>query len=328
MKRDVVLLLGAGSEALLGARLAGRFDLLDLPAHYGPVALAMTILREGARLVHVRASNSWRDLACVAAAKACGARVLCQVQGELRGVLRLAARLADLVVVPSRVALDALRARLPAAAAEVLPGGIDCAPYRRYNRAAPEQGAPLRLIYIGALAAQQGLPETIEGLRLALGQGAHARLIIAGSGPLEGRLQQQVRDCGLTRDVTFVGEVAGDHKAQLLSQADAFVLAAYSGGLPYRLLEAMAAGVVPVVTPVGAIPEVVSAEHGVLVEPRDARAIAAAIAALAADRAQLLRMSAASRARIAAAYSADRLAEDLSTLYRGLCAMRGPRAPA
>ena len=54
------------------------------------------------------------------------------------------------------------------------------------------------------------------------------------------------------------------------------LLPSYSEGLPYALLEAMAAGVVPVVTPVGAIPDVVTdGEHGLLVPPRDAEAIAA-----------------------------------------------------
>lgn len=326
MKRQVVLLLGAGSEALLGSRLAPLFELVGFPETVGPLSLAAALVRLEAPLVHIRMSGSWRDLACVAAAKACGARVLCQVQGELRGLLRLAARLADLVVVPSRVALETLRARAPATAAEVVPGGIEVQPYLRYNRAAPERDAPLRLIYVGPLAPGQGLPETIEALRLALGRGVYVRLVIAGSGREEARLRQQVRDCGLARDVTFVGEVAGDHKAQLLSQADAFVLAAYSGGLPYRLLEAMAAGVVPIVTPVGAVPEVMNGlECGLLVEPRDAQALADAMCELANDRVRVLRMSAACRARIAAAYSADRLAHDFSQLYQGLCAARSPR---
>jgi len=113
---------------------------------------------------------------------------------------------------------------------------------------------------------------------------------------------------------------------QLLAQADALALPSYSEGLPYSLLEAMAAGVVPIATPVGGIPDAVkSGEHGLLVEPRDAEAIAEAIAALAADRAQLARMSATCRKRIAAAYSIERVAKDFSELYWGLCAVRTPR---
>src|SRR5262249_47277534 len=135
------------------------------------------------------------------------------------------------------------------------------------------------------------------------------------------------RDAGLAREVAFVGPAYGEHKAELLAQADVLVLASYAEGLPYALLEAMAAGCVPIVTPVGAIPDVVSdGEHGVLVAPRDAEALADAIARLAGDRAMLARMSAACRARIAAGYSLERVARDFSTLYWGLCGLRTPRA--
>ena len=92
----------------------------------------------------------------------------------------------------------------------------------------------------------------------------------------------------------------------------------------------MAAGAVPIVTRVGAIPDVVSdGVHGVFVPPRDPQAIAAAIATLASDRAALARMSAACRERIAAAYSIERLARDFAQLYWGVAprARRGRPSP-
>jgi glycosyltransferase involved in cell wall biosynthesis len=233
----------------------------------------------------------------------------------------------DLVVVLSQEQLEAFRRAAPGQAVELVPNGIDCLPYVRYNRPATEPDSPLRLIYIGRLVAGKGLLETIEALRLARSRGVNARLVIAGNGPEEPRLRQYTRDAGLTRDVSFVGAAYGEHKAQLLAQADAFALASYTEGLPYSLLEAMAAGVVPIVTPVGAIPDVVNdGEHGLIVAPRDAEAIAQAIAKLAADRALVARMSAACRNRIANAYSIERVARDFSQLYWGLCAARAPKA--
>jgi len=237
----------------------------------------------------------------------------------------------DAVVVLSREQLDAFRGAAPAQAVELVPNGIDAAPYLRHERAAAGSAAgsdaPLRLIYIGRLVGGKGLLETIEGLRIARARGIAARLVIAGNGPEEARLRDYVRAAGLTREVSFVGAAYGEHKAQLLSQADAFALASYTEGLPYSLLEAMAAGVVPIVTAVGAIPDVVSdGEHGLFVAPRDAGAIAQAIAKLAQDRAALERMSAAARKHVAAAYSIERVARDFSQLYWGLCATRASRA--
>lgn len=360
MKRHCVLLLGPSREAisgvtthlnaLFGSRLAALFDLQHFQVGAegrsegplgklgrfaaSPFALAAAIVRCDAELVHINTSLNakayWRDLVYLLVAKLCGARVVYQVHGgSLKTFgdrfVRWTARLPDVVVVLSRAERDAFRAAAPAQLVEALPNGIDCQPYQRYNRAAPDRETPLRLIYVGRLVPRKGLLESIEALRLARGRGVAARLVLAGSGPEEPRLRQYVREAGLTREVSFVGPANGDHKARLLSQADVLLLPSYSEGLPYALLEAMAAGVVPVVTPVGAIPDVVTdGEHGLLVEPRDAQAIADAVAKLAKDRVSVARMSAACRKRIAADYSVERVAKDFSELYWGLCATRAP----
>ena len=345
-------------NGLFGSRLASRFELLHFQVGsegrqegaaarlarlvLSPLHLAAAIVRNGAELVHINTSlnakSYWRDLAYLVVAKLCGARVIYQVHGghlgdfaAKRGVfgtfVRRMTRWPDAVVVLSREQLDEFRGAAPAQAVELVPNGIDAAPYLRQNRPAGGSDAPLRLIYIGRLVGGKGLLETIEGLRIAHARGIAARLVIAGNGPEEARLRDYVRAAGLTREVSFVGAAYGEHKAQLLSQADAFALASYTEGLPYSLLEAMAAGVVPIVTAVGAITDVVSdGEHGLFVAPRDAEAIAQAIARLAQDRAALERMSTAARKHVAAAYSIERVARDFSQLYWGLCATRAPRA--
>jgi glycosyltransferase involved in cell wall biosynthesis len=366
MKRPVVLLLGPSREAisgvtthlncLLGSRLASRFELVHFQVGSegrnegaagrlarllaSPFTLAATILRLNAGLVHINSSLNakayWRDLAYLLVARLCGASVLYQVHGGRldefapRGLaaafVSASLRLADAVVVLSRAQLAVFRQRLSGHAVDVVANGIDCAPYMRCNRAAPEPAQPLRIIYIGRLAPGKGLVETIEAMRIVRLRGVSARLVLAGSGPEEARLRRHAREAGLLREVAFVGPAWGAHKAELLSQADVLVLASYAEGLPYSLLEAMAAGVVPIVTPVGAIPDVVTeGEQGVFVAPRDADAIAQAIARLAADRAALARMSAAGRACVSAGYSLERVARDFSRLYWDLCALRTPR---
>lgn len=366
MTRAAVLVLGPSREAMSGVSthlnalfaspLAGRFDLVHFQVGsegreegalgklwrllVSPFQLAAAIIRTDATIVHVNTSldtrGFFRDLAYVLVARGLGARVVYQIHDNLFRLLGpvreafapgfdAATRWPDAVVVLSEREAEAWRARGPAPALHVVPNGIDCTPYLRQNRT-PDPGAPLRLIYVGRLAPRKGLLESIEALRLARERGVAARLVIAGGGPEEPRLRQYVRDCGLQRDVSFVGPAYGEHKARLLAQADVLLLASYSEGLPYALLEAMAAGVVPVVTPVGAVPEVVTeGEHGLFVEPRDAEAIAGAIGQLAAARAALARMSAACRRRIAAAYSLERVGRDFAELYASLCQARAPK---
>lgn len=338
-------------DSLLKSRLRTEFDL----AHFqvgsegraesaprraarlalSPFSLAAAIVRNRATIVHLNTSLNakayWRDLAYLLVARLCGARVVLQKHGgTLRGFcrgplstafVRATLRLADAILVLSRAELPEYRG---IANVIHLPNGIDCSPYLRYNRSLPAAGAPLRLVYIGRLAPGKGIDEALEALSLLRGK---ARLVLAGSGPDEAAFKLRARELGLGERVHFAGPAFGEDKARLLSRSDVLLLPSYSEGLPYALLEAMAAGVVPVVTPVGAIPEVVQdGVHGRIVPVRDAQALARAVAALGADRAQLARMSAACRRRIAAGYSIERLAGELAGVYGRVCAPRVPRA--
>jgi len=356
MKRPVALVLGPSREAmsgvtthvnlLLGSRLADDYALwhfqvgsegrnegalarwLRLAA--SPWQLAATLLRLEAEIVHVNSSLNarayWRDLAYIAVAKLCGAKVLYQVHGGALpqkffrlapSFLRAALRWPDALVVLAHVELQAYQAfGVPAL---VVPNGIDCTLFTRYNRAPADAGAPLKLAYVGRLAPEKGLYETFEALVLLRESGTAARLVVAGSGPEEARLRSRVRELKLQKDVSFVGALEGDQKARLLSQSDVLLLASYSEGLPYALLEGMAAGAVPVASPVGAIPDVMhDGVHGLLVPARQSAPIARALARLGSDRAALARMSAACRKRIAAGYSIERVAAELSGVYNRL----------
>jgi glycosyltransferase involved in cell wall biosynthesis len=80
----------------------------------------------------------------------------------------------------------------------------------------------------------------------------------------------------------------------------------------------MAAGCVPVTTPVAAIPDVMrNGEHGLFVPVKDAAALAAAVAALDDDRESLIRMAKAARRRVMERYTVARLADDFHKLYDG-----------
>jgi glycosyltransferase involved in cell wall biosynthesis len=351
LSRPVALLLGPARQAisgetthvnlLLGSPLGEAFDLRHFQVGASPFRLLAEIVRGDAAIVHVNTSLNrgayWRDLMYVAAAKLCGAKVVYQVHGGalpgdffqgsfLSNALKKTLRWPDAVIVLSSDEYKAYTDFVPGQAVAKLPSGIDCRPFLKYNRQLPDAKAPLKLAYVGRLAREKGLFETLEALRLARFRGVEARLVIAGSGPEEPRLKARVRDLGLGREVGFAGPVEGERKAKLLAQADVLMLPSHAEGLPYALLEGMAAGAVPIATRVGAIPDVMSdGVHGVFVPARDPEAIVVAISGLAADRAKLARMSAASRKRISSAFSIERLACDLGALYSGLLAQRSPK---
>jgi glycosyltransferase involved in cell wall biosynthesis len=301
-----------------------------------PFALAATIIFRHASIVHLNTSLNprayWRDLAYLFVAKALGGRVLYQVHGGrlprvffagsglLTGFLRWTLRIPDLVVVLAQSELEAYREFLPGQQVVALPNGIDCRPFGVVPTVRSSPHRPLKLVYFGRVAREKGLYESLQGMRLAHELGVDARLVIAGSGAEEGRLKRYAQALGMASRVTFAGPVFGADKVKLFAGADVMLLPSYSEGLPYALLEGMAAGIPVIATPVGAIPDVVSEGiHGLLVPPRDGKAIAEALAMLAGDRERLSWMSRACRRRIRAAFSIERLATEFAQQYAELC---------
>jgi glycosyltransferase involved in cell wall biosynthesis len=355
MSRPRVLLLGPDRRALsgvsthlnllFGSELVRRFDLRQFQIGSegreegrlgtlarmvaSPFQLAAAFARSGAEILHVNTSLSlksyWRDLMYVAVAKLCGVRVVYQVHGGSvedlwKPALRATLRWPDVVVALSKTELDEIRALAPEQNVALVPNAIDCAPYLQLRRPSAQAATPLRLVHLGRLIRPKGVFEMVEGLALAQRQGVAAHLVIAGDGPAAAELREAVDRLGLAAQVTFAGPRFGEAKVKLLGEADVLVFPTYHReGLPYALLEAMAAGVVPITTRVAAIPDVVTeGVHGLFVPPRDPEAIAQALVTLDADRGSLARMGAASRERVLAAYSIGRLADDFAALYRSL----------
>lgn len=356
--REAISGVSAYLNALFASQLAGEFALVHFQVgseghrqgaaarlarlSAGPLRLAFAILAHGAAIVHINSSLNacafWRDLGHLLAAKACGARVLFQMHGgqlpqEFCGGSRLRAALlrqvlllADAIVVLANVELEAYRNLLRSDRVVVLPNGIDSATYASLLREPADPPGTLRLLYLGRLTKDKGLYELLQGLKIARAAGACARLVIAGSGPEESRLQRFAREGGIADEVAFAGALSGADKAALLARSDALVLASYAEGLPYALLEGMAAGMPVIVTRVGAMPDVVvEGLHGIFVPVHDANAIARAIALLAANGELLARMGRACRQRIAGSYALERVAGELGRLYAGILDVKQPK---
>ena len=69
----------------------------------------------------------------------------------------------------------------------------------------------------------------------------------------------------VSNNFIFHGLVVGENKNKILKNSDIFLLPSDFEGLPISLLESMGLGVIPIVTPVGSIPEVVNNNNGILI---------------------------------------------------------------
>ena len=117
----------------------------------------------------------------------------------------------------------------------------------------------------------------------------------------------------------YVGLVSGDSKDAFLRSLDVFVMPTYFEGLPVSLLECMGYGVVPVVTPVGSIPDVVTDNaNGLFVKVKDVGSLVNAVMAINNDRTLLRRLSDNARKTISERFSVQRYVDNLNKIYDSL----------
>lgn len=175
------------------------------------------------------------------------------------------------------------------ATTEVLLHGIEMSSVRSGEiaraRARELLGLPSDAFVVGTVGNftpkkdQRSLIEALVRLRRSE---PDARAVLIGTGPVEDDLRDLVRRRGLTGAVVFAG--SRDDVPDLLPAFDVFCLSSLHEGLSIALVEALAAGVPAVCTRVGGVPEVLRHDvEGLLVQPADPTALAAALASLAAD---------------------------------------------
>lgn len=164
---------------------------------------------------------------------------------------------------------------------------------------------PVHLLSIGQLKEKKGFTHLIEACSMLHQAGLEFQTRIVGEGPLRSDLEAQIAAAGLGDTIVLEGALPHAEVMARLREADVFVLpcvVATDGdrdGIPNVVLEAMAMALPVVSTTVSGIPEaVIDRETGLLVEPADPTALAAAIATLIRDPRLRRAQGAAGRARV------------------------------
>lgn len=139
------------------------------------------------------------------------------------------------------------------------------------------------LLFLGNLSERKGVSDLLRALSNPGFDPQQLALTIAGGGDIE-HYQQLAQQLRVDNLVSFAGWVDQAQAAELLSKADALILPSYDEGLPLVILEAMAAGVAVICTPVGEIPSVLTDQfNACFVTPGDSVNIAAIIQRLMND---------------------------------------------
>jgi glycosyltransferase involved in cell wall biosynthesis len=203
---------------------------------------------------------------------------------------------------------------------EVIPYGIDLERFAPQDRGVDVRAAlgipPTRRVVgtVGLLREQKGHTYLLQAAELLERQRGDIDWIIVGDGELRPRLEEEARARGLAERVHFLG--LRDDVPALLSAFDVFALSSTFEGMCYAVAESLAVEVPVVATDVGGVGQsVVHQETGLLVQPRDPRALAESIARLLDDREEAVKLGRAGRARVQRLYALSSMVEATESFY-------------
>ena len=241
----------------------------------------------------------------------------------------VARRLDRIITVSQSSAKDTgLFFKVPADNIRVVYNGIDTEIYSM-NEEASQNRAGLIMVantddrkkgVLYLLQALQLLRE--DGIKLTIVDDAERHSsYIEDVGPLPSYGSKLVRKLNLDGMVHFTGRLTREELAQHYAAAQIAVVPSLYEGFGLPAAEAMACGVPVISTTGGALPEVVG-DAGILVPPRNADALAAAIKQLLNDKQAQQRMSEAGRKRVKEKFSWERAARKTVEVYQEVLATR------
>jgi glycosyltransferase involved in cell wall biosynthesis len=245
-----------------------------------------------------------------------------------RWAWRLVARCATAITAVSWQARDTLclHTGIAAERVTVIPNGVDTDRFRPGPKRGLLQsaGVPSDALVIGTV----GRLDPVKGHCYLLEAAAevvkahpqcHFVLIGNGSSAAVAEIAGQAARLRLDGHVHLLG--SREDGPELLREMDMFVLPSVSEGMSNALLEAMATGLPCVVTSVGGNREVVEGgRSGAVVEPRDARGLAAAVSEMVVDPRLRVRLGVSARTLVCQRFTLAGVTERHHTLYTSLLA--------
>ena len=199
----------------------------------------------------------------------------------------------------------------------LIPNGVDLTRFTPTRRDTSRDVRSQTVICAARLSYQKGIDVLLLAWTLVCKEFPQARLIIAGTGPIQNQLTYLAQALGIEKSVEFVG--LQSDAASLWHKAGIATLPSRWEGMPNVVLEAMACGIPCIATRVSGSEDII--EHGVnglLVEPEDYQELAQALILLLRDPELARKYGEAARETVEQNYSLEFFTDIYLELYRQL----------
>lgn len=282
-----------------------RFDLINI--FYGllqPFQLIWFILKYKPDLVYTNLAQNLggflRYASFILTAGLFGKLVVVRVMGDgfnhfykranpvLRWLIDLTLQRVNRFIVRATVLKKQFVDLVPLEKLKVVYSGIDV---NEFNIPRERKDDEIRILFVGYLTKAKGALDLLQVVPIVAKKCPNVRFQFMGSkidvernityvdnpDSNETSLQQLLTQENVIDHIELLGVQSGKRKIETFVNADIFVLPSYSEAFPTVVLEAMAAGLPVIATPVGALPEVFDEKSIVFVKPGNVYQLADAI---------------------------------------------------
>ena len=300
-------------------------------------------LRKKPDVAHLVTSLKWatpREAIAMAMCKAAGVPIVLHLRVSTqtpvwrkamspwrRNAVDRVLRMADVLLVLSKELQDYFAEQLPGARVDRIGNMISPAERAAEStgRVLPERTAPIRVVFVGMVTPDKGITELC---RACIDLPDVEVVLIGGPGDDETSRQdemlQALERMRATGRLVETGQMPHADVTCAYRESDIFCLPTYMEGMPNVLLEAMAAGLPSISTPVGGVPDVLEGDAGILVPVGDAKALRGAIEQLASDPAEREKWADAGRQRINDRYTTEAVIGGYKAIYERLIPRPAP----
>lgn len=197
---------------------------------------------------------------------------------------------------------------------QVLPNCVELEKAQQFKKL-ESKNDKLVVGYLGRIAETKGMDYLLKAFKILKQNNIPFVLKMAGKEETKDQYLPLFKK-ELSESFMYEGVVSGDIKEKFLSDLDVFVLPSYFEGLPMSLLESMSYAVVPLVTKVGSIEEVVrDKSNGLFIKIKDTDSIIQQFTLLHNNRDKLNLLSKAARETIFGNYSPINYVQELNKIY-------------
>jgi len=178
------------------------------------------------------------------------------------------------------------------------------------------------VLFCGNIAKAKGVYELLQAINVVIEKNKNLNFIFIGDGPELENLKKKTEKMGIEEHVTFTGYKKGEEKYEIYKKSHLFVLPSYTEGFPNVALEAMAAGLPIIATPVGALKYAIEdGKNGWKLEsvPPEPEEIAEKIIELIEDPDLMKEMSENNLLEAKSKYDVKAVTDDIVKIYKEIC---------